>query len=94
MKTSRTIHLWQANSKLYSAESKAKVESEWIEYKEANPEANQSHQALFKFRNEKMKKWYEEADTKTKKEVEEYREMFLAEPDGGDDSNPNVKFQE
>ena len=44
------------------------------------PEANHSHQALFKFRNEKMKKWYEEADTKTKKEVEEYREMFLAEP--------------
>jgi hypothetical protein len=73
---------------------KARVESEWIEYKEANPEANHSPQALFNFHNEKMKKWYEEADTKTKKEVEEYREKFLAEPDGGDDSNPNVKFQE
>ena len=69
-----------------SAELKAKVESEWIEYKEANPEANHSSQARFKFRNELMKKWFEEADTKTKEEVEEYREMFLAEPDGEDDS--------
>lgn len=73
---------------------KAKVESEWKEYQEANPEANHSPQARFKFRNEMMKKWFEEADTKTKEKVEEYRQNLLGESGGGDDSDPNHQFQE
>jgi hypothetical protein len=66
---------------------KARVESEWKEYKEANPEASQSHQARFKFHNELMKEWYEEADTEKKKEVEEYCKKSKGDLESGDDSN-------
>lgn len=71
---------------------KARVDSEWKEYKEANPEASQSKQARFKFHNDKMKEWYEEADTEKKKEVEEFRKMSKGDLEGEED--PNRKFQE
>ena len=73
---------------------KARVENEWKEYKEANPEASHSHQDRFKFHNEKMKKWYEEADTEKKVEVEEFRQKSKSDLGGGDDSDPNRQFQE
>jgi hypothetical protein len=71
------------------------VENDWKEYKEANPEANHSHQARFSFRNKKMQEWYEEADIEKKKEVEEFRKKLKSNDDsleGGDD--PNRLFQE
>ena len=49
-----------------------KVDNEWKEYWEANPEASHSHQARFKFHNRKMQEWYEEANIEKKKEVEEF----------------------
>jgi hypothetical protein len=66
---------------------KARVDNEWKEYQEANPEANHSHQARFKFHNEKMKQWYDEADTEKKNEVEEFRQKSKSDLEGGDDSN-------
>ena len=71
------------------------MDSEWKEYQEANPEASHSHKARFKFHNEKMMEWYEEADLEKKKQVEEFRQKpkdGLLE--GGDDSDPNHLLQE
>ena len=62
---------WQAFSKLVGDNLKARFESECKEDKEANPEASQSHKPRFKFLNEKIKEWYEEADTKKKKQVDD-----------------------
>jgi hypothetical protein len=39
-----------------------------------------------KFYNEKMKKWYDEANTE-KKEVEEFRQNSKSDLEGGDDFN-------
>lgn len=92
---SRTLHPWQAFAKLYKDDLKAKFDREWKEYQEANPEASHSHQARFKFHNEKMKEWYEEADIEKKKEVDEYRQKLKNDLlEGGDASDPNRLFQE
>ena len=75
------------------ADLKARFASKWKEYKEANPEAGKSRQDRFKFHNETMKEWYEEADTEKKKEVEDFRQKSKDESfEGGDD--PNRRFQE
>lgn len=93
--SSRSLHPWQAFSKLFGDDLKAKFESEWKEHKEANPEASHSNKARFKFRNEKMKAWYDEADTEKKKQVDEYRQKYRDDLlEGGDDSDPNRLFQE
>jgi hypothetical protein len=90
---SRSLHPWQAFSKLFGNDLKAKVDIEWKEYLKADSEASNSRQARFKFHNKKMQEWYEEADEEKKKEVEEFRQKskdgFL---EGGDD--PNRLFQE
>jgi hypothetical protein len=81
---------WQAFSKLFGDDLKSRVDTEWQEYQEANPEASHSHQARFKFHNKKMQEWYEEADMEKKKEVEEFRQKCKdgsSEGDGGDDPN-------
>jgi hypothetical protein len=89
---SRSLHPWQAFAKLFGSEMKDRVDNEWKEYKEANPEASHSHQARFKFHNKKMQEWYEEADLEKKKEVEEFRQKYKDDLLEGDD--PNRLFQE
>jgi hypothetical protein len=90
---SRSLHPWQAFAKLFGNDLKDRVDNEWKEYKEANPEASHSHQARFKFHNKKMQEWYEEADMEKKKEVEEFRQKSKDDLlEGGDD--PNRLFQE
>ena len=92
---SRSLHPWQAFAKLFGNDLKARVDNEWKEYREDNPEASHSHQARFKFHNKKMQEWYEEADIEKKKVVDDFRqkskEDFLED---GDDSDPNHQFQE
>lgn len=41
-----------------------------------------------------MKKWYEEADSEKKVEVEEFRQKSKSDLGGGDDLDPNRQFQE
>jgi hypothetical protein len=91
---SRSLHPWQAFAKLYGDDLKAKVDNEWKEYREANPEASHSHQARFKFHNRKMQEWYEEADTEKKKEVEEFRQKSKGNLLESGDDDPNRLFQE
>lgn len=90
----RSLHPWQAYSKLFGNDLKSRVDDEWKEYQEANPEANHSHQARFKFHNKKMQEWYEEADTEKKKEVEEFRQKSKGDLLEGGDDDPNRLFQE
>jgi len=73
---------------------KARVGSEWKEYKEANPEASKSREARFMFHNEKMKEWYEEADTAKKEEVEEFRKRSKSDLEVEGEDDCNRKFQE
>lgn len=91
---SRSLHPWQAFAKLFGNDLKARVDEEWKEYQEANPEASHSHQDRFKFHNQKMKIWYEEADIERKNEVEEFRQKAKDVLEGGDASDPNRQFQE
>jgi hypothetical protein len=91
---SRSLHPWQAFSKLYGDDLKPKIDNEWKEYREANPEAGHSHQARFKFRNRKMREWYEEADTEKKKEVEEFQQKSKGNLLESGDDDPNRLFQE
>ena len=90
----QTLHSWQTFAKLFKNDLKPKVDDEWEEYQKANPEADHSHKACFKFHNEKMKEWYEEAGTE-KKEVNEYRQKLKGASDSleGED-DPNCLFQE
>ena len=91
--TFQPLHSWQAFAKLFGNDLKDRVDNEWKEYKEANPEANNSHQAHFKFHNKKMQEWYDEADIEKKKEVEEFQQKSKDNlSEGGDD--PNHLFQE
>ena len=71
-----------------------KVDNEWKEYWEANPEASHSHQARFKFHNRKMQEWYEEANIEKKKEVEEFRQKSKGNLLESGDEDPNHLFQE
>lgn len=73
---------------------KARFEIEWKEYKEANPDASHTHHARFKYHNEKMKEWYEEASSEKKVEVEEFRQKSKSDLGVGDESDPNRLFQE
>ena len=86
------LHSWQAFAKLFGNDLKDRVNNEWKEYKEANPEANHSHQARFEFHNKKIQEWYDEADIE-KKEVEEFQQKFKDNSSEGRD-DPNRLFQE
>ena len=70
-----------------------RVDEEWKKYQEANPEANHGHQDRFKFHNKKMQEWFEEADSETKKKVEEFRQNSKGDLLEGD-KDPNCIFQE
>ena len=88
----RSLHPWQAFAKLFGNNLKDKIDNEWKEYKEANPEASHSHQACFKLYNKKMQEWYDEANIEKKKEVEDFRQKSKDDLlEGGDD--PNQLFQ-
>jgi len=70
-----------------------RVDEEWKKYQEANPEANHGHQDHFKFHNKKMQEWFEEANSETKKKVEEFRQNSKGDLLEGD-KDPNCIFQE
>jgi hypothetical protein len=96
---SRILQPWQAFSKLFGDELKAKFDNEWKEYQEANPasetsnlNARQARKARFNFHNKKMQEWYEEATIEKKKKVEDFRQKKDDSGEDGDD--PNRLFQE
>ena len=85
----QSLHPWQAFTKLFWSDLKARVYEEWKEYQEVNPEANHSCQAHFKFHNKKMKEWYEEADSEKKERVEEFWQNSKGDLLEGGDKDPN-----
>jgi hypothetical protein len=90
----RLLQPWQAFSKLFGEELKSKVDSEWQEHQEANPSDSYTKHDRFNFHNKKMQEWYEESDSGTKEQVEEFRLKFKEGPvEGDEDENPNSYWQ-
>jgi hypothetical protein len=90
----RLLQPWQAFAKLFGEDLKSKVENEWQKYQEANPNHGYTNNDRFEFHNKKMQEWYEESDSKAKKEVAEYRVQYkegFVDGDSGDD--PNLVLQ-
>jgi hypothetical protein len=86
---------WQAFAKLFGDDLKARVDTEWQEYQEENPNENYTTTDRFNFHNKKMQEWYSESDPEAKKQVEEFRLQYkegLLEGDD-DNDNPNIVLQ-
>ena len=82
---------WQAFAKLFGDELKSRVDTEWEEYKEKNPNETYTTKDHFNFHNKKMQEWYEESDSNIRKQVEEFRVQCKEE--GDNDENPNLVLQ-
>lgn len=85
---------WQAFAKLFSEEFKSRVDTEWQEYQKANSNTTYTTNDRFNFHNKKMQDWYDESDSETKKQVEEFRLKYKeGSVEGDDDKNPNHLLQ-
>ena len=88
---------WQAYQKLFYGDLKAKIETEWQEFKRANPD---SAMTQFQFCNDKMRLWYDESSPEVKQQVEEYRQKKksglgeVGEQDSQNCDLQNRNFQE
>ena len=73
---------------------KSRVDSEWQEYQEENPNESYTKNDRFNFHNKKMQEWYDESDSEVKKQVEEFRlQCKEGLQEDGDDENPNLILQ-
>ena len=72
----------------------SRLETEWQEYQEENPDETYTTMDCFNFHNKKMQEWYDESDSGAKDQVEEfwlkYKEGLL---EGDDDANQNLLLQ-
>ena len=85
---------WQAFAKLFGDDFKSRVDTEWQQCQEENPDKSYSTNDRFNFHNKKMQQWYDESDPETKKQVEVFRLQYkegLVE--GEDDNDPNLILQ-
>jgi hypothetical protein len=84
---SRLLHPWQAFAKLFGEELKSKVDTEWQQHQEENPNETYTKNDRFNFHNKKMQEWYEESDSDAKAKVEEFRVQCKEEGDDDEDQN-------
>lgn len=91
----RLLQPWQAFAKLFGDDLKSKVDNEWQQYQVANPNQAYTKNDRFNFHNKKMQEWYEESDSKAKKQVAEYRVHYKEGTivDGDEDDDPNLVLQ-
>lgn len=85
---------WQAFAKLFGEELKSRVDTEWQEYQNKNPNETYTTKDRFNFHNQKMQDWYEESDSEVKEQVEEFRQKYKeGSVEVDDDEHPNVLLQ-
>jgi len=90
----RTLHPWQAFSKLYSDDLNPKVTEEWKKFKVENPDTTTT---FFAYRNSLMQKWYAEASPVIKAKVESFRQEEKEDSretiEGNDDTSCMTGYQ-
>jgi hypothetical protein len=76
---------------LFGEELKSRVDTEWQQYQDENPNETYTTNDRFNFHNKKMQEWYEESDSEAKVKVEEFR--VQSKEEGDDDEGPNFSMQ-